>query len=229
MGVKAEFDREVDRWGGQYAAGDRQRSWAIFRGHVSKRVRYRKKLCLTLLRPGEGEEIVDIGCDGGFYAPDIFHAGARWIGIDISFDMLSAGQERIGSEGSVINASALELPLKEAAADAVIAMGLINYFTLARTREFFLETYRVLRPGGRFIFTNVALDVITFLRSRLPGIFPRPIRLPGPIYPHLNGNIRSLLRECGLRLAGTRRVSKYGFYPYYTMFEAVKIKPVERR
>jgi SAM-dependent methyltransferase len=92
---------------------------------------------LGVLKPGE--RVVDLGSGGGF---DCF---------------IAAGQ--MGPEGHVVGVDMTEgviedLPVEQGWADVVISNGVINL--CADKRQVFSEVMRVLRPGGRLQFADIA-------------------------------------------------------------------------
>lgn len=113
------------------------------------------------LRPGE--LVVDLGCGSGadaILAARAVAPGGRVIGIDMTDAMLARAGANAGSadcENAEFVKSTIEsLPLPDGSVDVVISNGVIN---LSPARERVLgEAQRVLRPGGRLAFTDLALE-----------------------------------------------------------------------
>jgi SAM-dependent methyltransferase len=114
------------------------------------------------LRPlGNGEKVVDAGSGAGFdcfiAAQQVGPAG-RVVGVDMLPEMLeksrasarSMGLSNIEFREGLIE----EMPVEESWADVVISNGVINL--CADKRRIFSEIDRVLRPGGRIQFADIA-------------------------------------------------------------------------
>ena len=109
----------------------------------------------------EGEHVVDIGSGAGF---DSFVAAhqvgptGRVVGIDMTEEMLAksrATREKLELDHVEFrDGLAEDLPIEDGWADVVISNGVINL--CADKRAAFSEIYRVLRPGGRLQFADIA-------------------------------------------------------------------------
>jgi arsenite methyltransferase len=114
------------------------------------------------LRPlSAGEHVVDIGSGAGF---DSFIAagqvgpGGRVVGVDMTPEMLaksSATAEALGYAHVEFREGLAEaVPVADGWADVVISNGVINL--CADKQAVFAEIRRVLRPGGRVQFADIA-------------------------------------------------------------------------
>jgi ubiquinone/menaquinone biosynthesis C-methylase UbiE len=114
------------------------------------------------LRPlAPGERVVDIGSGAGF---DSFVAAAQVgpsghvVGVDMTPEMLDKSRttaEQLGCANVEFREGLAEqLPVEDGWADVVISNGVINL--CADKRAVFTEVRRVLRPGGRLQFADIA-------------------------------------------------------------------------
>ena len=110
---------------------------------------------------GAGERVVDAGSGGGF--DSVIAAGqvgpkGRVVGIDMTEEMLAksrATADAMGLGHVEFREGLLEdMPVEDGWADVVISNGVINL--CADKRGVFGEIMRVLRPGGRLQFADIA-------------------------------------------------------------------------
>jgi arsenite methyltransferase len=115
----------------------------------------------SLGRLEPSERVVDLGSGGGF---DCFIAARQVgpeghvVGVDMTEEMLDrsrAAATAMGLRNVEFRRGVIEdLPVGEGWADVVISNGVINL--CADKRQVFSEVMRVLRPGGRLQFADIA-------------------------------------------------------------------------
>jgi ubiquinone/menaquinone biosynthesis C-methylase UbiE len=108
-----------------------------------------------------GEKVVDVGSGAGF---DSFIAagqvgpGGQVVGVDMTPEMLAKSRQTAQAlrlaHAEFREGLAEALPVEDGWADVVISNGVINL--CADKQAVFAEIRRVLRPGGRLQFADIA-------------------------------------------------------------------------
>ncbi|MEO1428583.1 MAG: class I SAM-dependent methyltransferase [Cyanobacteria bacterium J06633_8] len=113
---------------------------------------------LEMCEPVEGMQILDLGCGEGYCSRELSRRNAAKVyGIDLSERMIAAAclqenEENLGINYEVDCATNLK-QFDSCQFDLVIAVFLFNYLTTSQTQQCMTEVVRVLRAGGRFIFS----------------------------------------------------------------------------
>jgi SAM-dependent methyltransferase len=108
-----------------------------------------------LLGAVAAQRVVEIGCGAAAAARWLATQGARVVGLDLSAGMLRqarSGEKRSGVRVPLVQADAVRLPLRDGCADiACTAFGAVPF--AEDSAAVMREVYRILRPGGRWVFS----------------------------------------------------------------------------
>jgi SAM-dependent methyltransferase len=110
-----------------------------------------------------GETVLDLGCGAGIdtlLAAQAVAPGGKAIGVDMTPEMVRRAR-RHAEDARLANVEIREglmeaLPLADESVDVAVSNGVFNLST--RMSRAFAETWRVLRPGGRLVFTDFVLN-----------------------------------------------------------------------
>jgi SAM-dependent methyltransferase len=146
--------------------------------------------------PTEGT-LLDIGCGTGDTMLWWSSVRPRWqrVGLDVAPDGLAAA--RHAGAGTLLHASALDLPVEDDSVDLAISLDVLQHLPLdggdARCLQ---EVKRVLRPGGWFLLRTNA--------QAFPGTRPDPENDFQAYEPHV---LRRRLEAAGLQVLRLSRVN----------------------
>ncbi len=114
---------------------------------------YDRPAMLSLLPELCGRRVLDAGCGPGAYAEEFVARGASVVGCDMSDEMLRLAHDRLGDSVDLRRVD-LNRPLDMFGGrefDLVFAALCLDY--VADWNSLFREFRRVLRPGGRLLFS----------------------------------------------------------------------------
>ena len=133
---------------------------------------------LDWCEPVRGRSVLDLGCGEGYFARQLKRRGAETlVGMDLSSEMIARARkeesrEPLGISYDVGNAADLA-GFETKCFDRVVAVFLFNYLTRHQMDVVVDGVFRVLKPGGSFVFA-VPHPSLPFTRSEEPPFYFSP-------------------------------------------------------
>jgi ubiquinone/menaquinone biosynthesis C-methylase UbiE len=126
-----------------------------FETPIGKLVReYESRLLRDMVRPGNGERILDVGCGTGIFTLDFLGAKARVTGLELSLPMLRrAGRKAAGLPFHMVQGDMRTLPFINNSFDKTISVTAIEFIEDGRGAV--AELSRVTRPGGLVVVASL--------------------------------------------------------------------------
>ena len=130
---------------------------------------------LSWCDPVHGQHVLDLGCGEGYIARQLIQRGAATVkGIDSSEEMIAGAvaletADPLGIRYRVSDAAELS-EFEDGEFDLVVAVFLFNYVDCEKMTEIMRGIFRVLRSGGRFVF-SVPHPFFPFLHEEQPPFY----------------------------------------------------------
>jgi malonyl-CoA O-methyltransferase len=141
---------------------------------VAKLQREVGRRLLTHLEAGGPDPIavLDMGCGTGFFRRDLSsrYPGATYIGLDLAPGMVEYARARSSGDSLWIVGDAESLPFATESVDIVFSSLAVQW--CYRPERFFAELARVLKPGGRCVFTTLGPETLHELRQAWEAVDP---------------------------------------------------------
>jgi len=115
--------------------------------------------------PRQPQRLLDLGSGTGYFAPRLkrLFPAAEYIGLDLAEGMVRFSRDHFPEAGAWLVADAEALPLATDSIDLVFSSLALQW--CYRPQLLFAELARVLRPGGRCVFTSLGPDTLKELRA----------------------------------------------------------------
>jgi len=163
----------------------------------------RRSKVLSVLNLRTGEQVLEVGCGGGFYTSQV----ARFVGptgrvcaIDISADQIAAAQQRCAEFAWVEcrDADIASPPYPDSEFDAVLAVQVLEY--VADLDAGLSQIHRMLRTGGRLVVVATDWSSAVWYSENAPRM-RHVLTAWEPHKPWLNlpSILRVRLRSAGLQ------------------------------
>jgi len=116
--------------------------------------KYEAELVLDLLKPKQGEIILDAGCGTGIFTTDILSSGSQVIGLDISLPMLIQAKKKLKEYPLwIILADMLNLPFPGSSFDKVVSVTALEFVEDAKGA--IGELFRITKRGGCIVVATL--------------------------------------------------------------------------
>lgn len=121
-----------------------------------------KRECDLLIELGlrPGHFLIDIGCGSGRLSTQLsrrYGAEIDYLGIDIVPELLDYARSKAIADYRFELTKGLAIPARDASADMIAAFSVFTHLKHAETLVYLRDVKRVLRPGGRLVFSFLEL------------------------------------------------------------------------
>jgi SAM-dependent methyltransferase len=137
----------------------------LLQPHTREYIAYLDRQLLTLIGEGPIGRVAELCCGGGEGLQLLGSRAQLGVGVDVSTAMLEHARRAIPSSDRLfVQGDAVNLPLGDEQADAVLMLGGIHHVN--DRRRLYGEVRRILRPGGRFYWREPVDDFAPWRAAR---------------------------------------------------------------
>jgi len=102
-------------------------------------------------RIASGARVLELGCGTGEFTRRVAPSGARVVALDLSGDLLVKARAKLDGAARFVRGNAHVLPFADASFDVVYGCSILHHLEVGVALR---EVRRVLRPGGRLVFSE---------------------------------------------------------------------------
>jgi (2Fe-2S) ferredoxin/predicted methyltransferase len=152
LDMKRDWDERARQHAEHFIATSHDQSEEVFRAQGARDSQLLfegLEFCL-----GPGCEVVDVGCGIGRMDEFVAPRAAHLTGVDVSGEMVRKATARLRHLPNVrfVECDGYSLPLPAGSADTTFSHIVFQHMPRHVVRGYFREVFRVLRPGGNFVF-----------------------------------------------------------------------------
>lgn len=176
---------------------------------------YPLEFAFHLLGNVSGSRVLDLGCGSGETVVPLIRRGARVIALDISPELVSLIDQRLGSLGlsdacECKVASAYETGIESGSIDVIFAMSVLHHLDVALATK---EMFRILKPGGTVVLKEPVRYSSLFRQAR--KLFPAKDDVSEYEYPLSHSAIATIVAP--FEVVSTRHF-RLPFVPLFQKF-----------
>src|SRR5579872_7228193 len=114
--------------------------------------------CEALMALGlqQGHAVIDIGCGSGRLSTQLsqrYGDKVDYLGIDVVPELLAYARSKAVASYRFALTEGLAIPAADTRTDFVVAFSVFTHLKHRETKVYLRETMRVLRPGGKLLFS----------------------------------------------------------------------------
>lgn len=178
--------------------------------HTQEYMAYLDEVLLKAIGPDNLGTVAELCCGHGEALGLKGLRFDRYIGIDVSEQMLEAGRAASGGPNTLfVQGDATKAPIADHCVDTVLMLGGIHH--VPDRAALFREVRRILKPGGRFIFREPVSDLFVWKALRWVVYRVSPMLDAQTERPLEYGETAPVLKDVGLELQSYRTHGLFGF------------------